>query len=142
MNALSSLLAHGSRHPLGHSCVRRGPNTLNVPAKDCHLFVHAGCSIKIIAYDHFKPGVTKGSIKPELLKEEMTRVWQLQRAGIIREIYGRADAPGAVIVFECGTVDEVKDYVAAFPLSKAGLLDWDFLPLIAPFRSRFCSTTL
>jgi hypothetical protein len=88
--------------------------------------------MKIIAYDHFKPGVHKESVKPALLMEEMTHVWQLQKAGVIREIYGRADAPGAVIVFECGTVDDVKNYVAAFPLSKAGFLDWDFLPLIAP----------
>ena len=47
-------------------------------------------------------------------------------------VYGRADAAGAVIVFECGTVDEVKEYVAAFPLVKAGLIEWSFLPLTAP----------
>lgn len=51
---------------------------------------------------------------------------------MIREIYGRADAPGAVIIFECGTIDEVKEYVAAFPLVKAGLFEWTFLPLTAP----------
>ena len=88
--------------------------------------------MKIIAYDRFRPGVHKESVKPDLLKEEMTHVWELQKAGVIREIYGRADAPGAVIVFECGTVNDVKDYVAAFPLSKAGFLDWNFLALIAP----------
>ena len=88
--------------------------------------------MKIIAYDHFKPGVAKGSIKTDLLKEEVIHAWQLQKAGVIREIYGRADAPGAVIVFECGSVDEVKEYVAAFPLSKAGFLEWDFLALTAP----------
>jgi hypothetical protein len=89
--------------------------------------------MKIIAYDHFTPGIARGNIKADLLKEEMAHVWGLQKAGVIREIYGRADAPGAVIVFECGTVDEVKEHVAAFPLSKAGFLEWDFLPLIAPF---------
>jgi hypothetical protein len=88
--------------------------------------------MKIIAYDHFKPGFHKEGVKPDLLKEEMAHAWRLQKAGVIREIYGRADAPGAVIVFECGTVDEVEDYLAAFPLSKAGFLDWEFLPLIAP----------
>jgi hypothetical protein len=48
--------------------------------------------MKIIAYDHFKPGVAKESIKPNLLKEEMTYARRLQKAGVIREIYGRADA--------------------------------------------------
>ncbi|HME39352.1 MAG TPA: hypothetical protein VKG63_10370 [Steroidobacteraceae bacterium] len=90
--------------------------------------------MKIIAYDHFKSGVVKESITPDLLKEEMTHVWRLQKDGVIREIYGRADAPGAVIVFECGTVEEVKDHVSSFPLSKAGFLEWKFLPLIAPFH--------
>lgn len=88
--------------------------------------------MKIIAYDHFKPGVTKGSVTPDLLKEEMLYAWRLQKAGVIREIYGRADAAGAVIIFECETVDEVKGYVGAFPLSKVGFLEWDFLPLTAP----------
>jgi hypothetical protein len=95
--------------------------------------------MKIIAYDHFKPGVAKESIKPNMLKEEMTHAWRLQKAGVIREIYGRVDAPDAVIVFECGTVDEVKEYVAGLPLVKAGLLEWTFLPLIArlPFEVLF-----
>ncbi len=87
--------------------------------------------MKIIAYDHFKPGVTTETIKPHL-REEMTNVWLLWKAGIIRETYGRADAPGAVIVFECGTVDEVKRYVDNFPLSQAGFLEWNYLPLTAP----------
>jgi len=88
--------------------------------------------MKIIAYDHFKPGVTKDSVKPDLLKEEIRHAWQLQKAGVVREFYGRADAPGGVLVFECASVDEVKGYVAAFPFSKAGLLEWDFLLLTAP----------
>lgn len=88
--------------------------------------------MKIIAYDHFKPGVAKASVTPDLLKQEMAYAWQLQKAGVIREIYGRTDAPGAVIAFECDTVEDVKRYVAGFPLSKAGLLAWDFIPLTAP----------
>jgi len=88
--------------------------------------------MKIIAYDHFRAGTTKEGVKPDLLKQEMVHAWRLQKAGVIREIYGRADAPGAVIVFECGTVDEAKNYTAAFPLSKAGLLEWIFLPVTAP----------
>jgi hypothetical protein len=88
--------------------------------------------MKIIAFDHFKPGVIKASITPALLKEEMSYAWGLQKAGVIREIYGRADAPGAVAVLECGSMDEAKSHVAAFPMSKAGFLEWDFLPLTAP----------
>ena len=42
----------------------------------------------------------QGNIKPDLPKEEVRNVPRLQKAGVIREIYGRADAPGGVIVFE------------------------------------------
>lgn len=54
-----------------------------------------------------------------------------KKGGVIREIYGRADAP-SLIAFECGTVDEVREHEATFPPSKAGLLEWDILPLVAP----------
>ena len=88
--------------------------------------------MKIIAYNQFKPGVTTEGIRPDVLREEMSRAWRLQKAGVIRETYGRADVPGGVIVFECASVDEAKEYVAAFPLWRAGLLEWKFLPLTAP----------
>jgi hypothetical protein len=42
-----------------------------------------------------------------------------------------------VIVFECSSVDEAKRYVADFPLSKAGLLEWDFIPVSAPLPLEF-----
>ena len=87
--------------------------------------------MKIIAFDRFKPGVTMDTIKP-YLREEVANVWRLWKAGIVRENYARADVSGVVIVFECAGVDEARRYVDDFPLSKAGLLEWDFIPLDAP----------
>jgi len=37
-----------------------------------------------------------------------------------------------VIVFECRDLADAKRYVEDFPLSKAGLLEWDFIPVGAP----------
>ena len=37
-----------------------------------------------------------------------------------------------VIVFELDTVDDARRYTEAFPLSKAGFLEWFFIPVIAP----------
>ena len=51
----------------------------------------------------------------------------------MRENYARADEPGVVIIFECDCVDTAKRYVADFPLSRAGLLEWEFIPLDAPW---------
>ena len=51
---------------------------------------------------------------------------------MVRENYARADEPGVVIVFECHSVEECKRYTDEFPLTKAGLLDWFFIPVQVP----------
>src|SRR5438876_3169544 len=96
--------------------------------------------VKIIAYDRFKPGVTMQTIQP-LLQREVANVWRLWKAGIVRENYARADEPGVVIVFELPSVEAARAYTDDFPLSKAALLEWQFialqipLPIEALFRS-------
>ncbi len=87
--------------------------------------------MKIIAFDEFKHGVTMEAIQP-YLKEEVANVWRLWKAGIVRENYARADEPGVIIVFEVASVEEARRYAADFPLSKAGYLEWHYLPLQAP----------
>jgi hypothetical protein len=87
--------------------------------------------MRIIAYDRFKSGVTLETITPHL-PEEVANVWRLWKAGIVRENYARADEPGVVIVFELDSVEAAKRYTDDFPLSKAGFLEWSFLPLMVP----------
>lgn len=87
--------------------------------------------MRIIAYDRFKPGVTMETITP-YLPEEVANVWRLWKAGIVRENYARADEPGVVIVFELASVEEAKRYTDDFPLTKAGYLEWSFIPLQIP----------
>ena len=87
--------------------------------------------MKVIAYDRFRPGVTMDTIRP-LLPQEVANVWRLWKAGVVRENYARADEPGVVIVFEVEGVDEARRYVEDFPLSKAGYLEWFYIPVQAP----------
>jgi len=87
--------------------------------------------VKIIAYDRFKPGITMETITP-LLPQEVANVWRLWKAGIVRENYARADEPGVVILFEVDSVAAAARYVADFPMSKAGYLEWFYIPLQAP----------
>ena len=87
--------------------------------------------MRVIAFDRFRPHVTMDTIQP-YLREEVANVWRLWKAGIVRENYARADEPGVIIVFEVASVEEARRYVADFPLSKAGYLDWEYLPLQAP----------
>jgi hypothetical protein len=87
--------------------------------------------MRIIAFDRFREGVTLETIEP-FLTEEVSNVWRLWKAGIVRENYARADEPGVVIVFEVPDVATAKAYTDGFPLSKAGFLEWSFLPLQIP----------
>ena len=68
---------------------------------------------------------------------KLANVWRLWKAGIVRENYAWADQNAVVIIFECSSVDEAKRYVADFPLLKAGLLEWDFIPVSAPLPLEF-----
>jgi hypothetical protein len=87
--------------------------------------------MRIIAFDRFKPGVTMDTIPP-YLPEEVSNVWRLWKTGIVRENYARADEPGVVIIFELPSVEAARAYTDDFPLSKAGLLEWEFIPLQVP----------
>jgi hypothetical protein len=87
--------------------------------------------MKIIAFDRFRPGVTMETIQP-LLAEEVANCWRLWKAGVVRENYARADEPGVVIVFEVESVEAAQAYVADFPLTKAGYLEWSYIALMAP----------
>ena len=87
--------------------------------------------MRIIAYDRLKPGVTLDRIQP-YLPDEVASVWRLWKAGIVRENYARADELGVVIIFELDGVEDARRYTDDFPLSKAGFLDWFFIPLLAP----------
>lgn len=92
--------------------------------------------MKIIAFDRFNAGVTLDTLRP-YLREEVANVWRLWKAGIVRENYARADEPGVVIVFECEGVEAARRYVDDFPLSKAGLISWEFIALDAPLPLEF-----
>ena len=92
--------------------------------------------MKILAYDNFKPGVTLDDLRP-YLPDEVSNVWRLWKAGIVRENHARADVGGVIIVFELDSVAEAMRYTDDFPLSKAGLLEWHFIAFDAPLPLEF-----
>jgi hypothetical protein len=99
--------------------------------------------MRVIAYDRFKPGVTMETIQP-LLAEEVANCWRLWKSGVVRENYARADEPGVVIVFEVESVAAAEAYVADFPMTRAGWLEWFYIPLMAPvmLESQFSEEAL
>ena len=88
-------------------------------------------TMKVIAYDRMKPGVTYETIEP-YLPEEVANVWRLWKAGIVRENYARADELGVVIVFDVESVEAAQRYTDDFPLTRAGFLEWFFIPVQVP----------
>jgi muconolactone delta-isomerase len=70
---------------------------------------------------------------PELLEKESQRVRELFVAGTIRNIWRRKDMPGAVILFEAATEDEVRASVASLPLAKLGMLELAILTGLEPY---------
>jgi hypothetical protein len=88
-------------------------------------------AMRVMAFDKFRPGVTMEQVT-SYLPQEVSNVWRLWKAGIVRENYARADEPGVVIFFEVPDVATAKRYTDDFPLSKAGMLEWSFIALQIP----------
>ena len=84
--------------------------------------------MRILAIEKEVPGVTDEQFRPHL-KAEAFRAWELYQAGVLRELYFRADRPDAVLVLECASVEEARDVLDTLPLVKARLIAFDLIPL-------------
>jgi hypothetical protein len=65
----------------------------------------------------------------ELRPAEARQVWDLYQAGVIREMYFRADRPNGVLVLEVPDPAAAREAVDSLPLVAAGLIDFDLVPL-------------
>ncbi|CAG0936188.1 muconolactone D-isomerase [Thermoflexales bacterium] len=87
--------------------------------------------MKILAIEHDPPNVTEDQFTKPLLVEEAQRAWELYQAGIIRELYFRADRYEAVLVLECADVDEARSVLETLPLMREKLIGFELIPLVA-----------
>ena len=87
--------------------------------------------MKILAIEHDPSGATDDHLTPELLQAEARRAWVLHQAGIIRELYFRADRTEAVLMLECADVDEARSVLNTLPLMHAQLIEFELIPLTA-----------
>ncbi|MBE0703145.1 MAG: superoxide dismutase [Afipia sp.] len=87
--------------------------------------------MKILALEREVPGVAPNAFAPHL-RTEARCVWELQQAGIIREIYFDRDAHTAVLMLECADADEARRILSGLPLVQAGLITFDVMAL-APY---------
>ena len=85
--------------------------------------------MKILAIEKEMAGVTDSQFTPQLLKAEAARAWELYQAGVFRELDFRHDRNAAIMTLECASVAEAKDVLNTLPLVKAGLIDFEIIPL-------------
>ena len=79
--------------------------------------------------DKFPPS----AFKPELVAGESARVRELYAAGILRQIWKRGDMPGACLLWEAASIDEVRTAIESLPLYQAGLLELVALLPLEPY---------
>ncbi|MGB8643979.1 MAG: hypothetical protein WCF84_01985, partial [Anaerolineae bacterium] len=60
---------------------------------------------------------------------EAARVYELYQAGIVRELYFRADRHEAVLMLECADLTGAQAALQTLPLVAAGLITFELIPL-------------
>ena len=61
--------------------------------------------------------------------QEVAQARVLYAEGTLRQVWHRADAPGACLLFEAGSETEVREKLNTLPLVQAGMLDVSIIPL-------------
>ena len=85
--------------------------------------------MKILALEKELPGHADDEYRPHL-RDEAARVWELYRSGLVREAYFDQERHTAVLVLECADAAEARGLLDCLPLVRAGLIDFDLLPLV------------
>lgn len=85
--------------------------------------------MKILALEVESPGAAAEDFAPHL-ESEARALWSLQQSGLVREAHFRADQKTAVLVLEAEGIEEARRALAELPLVRAGLIDFELLPLV------------
>ncbi|HUG12476.1 MAG TPA: hypothetical protein VMM36_15770 [Opitutaceae bacterium] len=77
--------------------------------------------MRVLAIERELPTVPTTTME-QILRVEAACVWDLQKRGIIRDIWFTAAGNHAVIMLECGSVTEARQHLAMLPLVHAGVI--------------------
>jgi muconolactone delta-isomerase len=70
---------------------------------------------------------------PELIEAEGQRVRELYTQGFIRAIWRRQDTPGATLLIEANSEEEVRATLATLPLAQHNMLELVVLTQLLPY---------
>jgi muconolactone delta-isomerase len=85
--------------------------------------------MRILAIEKEFEGKTAEDFQP-YLEAEARQVWELNKKGVIREVYFRADQKSAVIILECKSIEEAEEKLSTLPLVRENLIFFEFIPLV------------
>ena len=68
---------------------------------------------------------------PDLLRAEAASLWELHQAGVVRQMFFRADRHEAVLLLEVTGPEAAKGALGELPLVRSGLIDFEIVPLRA-----------
>ena len=75
-----------------------------------------------------KTGIARQEVM-KVLPEEVRATVRLYLAGKIQQWYSRADGKGVVFILNSKDADDARAMMAALPLAKANLADFEYMPL-------------
>ena len=79
---------------------------------------------------HDKPNINWKE-QEQLLKQEAKVLWDLQKNGIIRNIWFTKNSREAILIIEAKDSIRTKEIIDTFPLVKEGLIMYDIFELVA-----------
>ena len=86
--------------------------------------------MKILALERELPDAYPAAFH-RFAEDEARIAWELYQAGLIRELYFRADRSTAVFVLECDSTEQAQNILAELPFVREGLIVFELIPLKA-----------
>jgi muconolactone delta-isomerase len=85
--------------------------------------------MQFLSVSRRKPGVSDEAAAA-LGGDEAQRVRELYSQGLVRQIWHRADIPGACMVWEAANEQQVRDMLDTLPYAQAEMLEIQIFPLV------------
>ena len=91
---------------------------------------------KVLAISRFIGTPMTPAQRAEIMPHEVHETVNAYLAGKIDQWYFRTDGKGVVFIVNAGTSEEAKEILESFPLGRAGLMEFEYIPLgpLSPLR--------
>jgi hypothetical protein len=87
-----------------------------------------GPTTRVLAIGHVAANATREKITP-IMQAEVRDTVRLYLSGKLDQWFARRDQNGVVFLLNVTTVAEARELLAKLPLDKAGLIEFDLIPL-------------